>query len=193
MLDALARNWWAMALRGLAAIIFGILAFLWPGITLLALTFLFGAYALVDGMFAMIAAAQRAGRKNHWWMLLVEGTVGIAAGIITFLLPGLTALGLVYLIAIWAIVTGALEIIMAISLRREIEGEWLMVLLGALSASFGLFIAMFPSLGALSLIWVIGSFAIAFGVVMLILAFQLRGRRQPRYPMSGAPHMAPSR
>jgi len=192
MLDVLTRNWWAMALRGLAAIIFGILAFLWPGITLLALTFLFGAYAMVDGVFAIIAAAQRAGREERWWMLLAEGIVGIAVGTFTFLWPGLTAFGLVYVIAAWAIVTGVLEIVTAIRLRREIEGEWLMVLLGILSMFFGLFIAIYPMIGMLSLVWAVGSFAIAFGVLMVILAFQLRGIRHQRYPMGGAPHMAPS-
>jgi uncharacterized membrane protein HdeD (DUF308 family) len=193
MLNVLTRNWWAMALRGLVAIIFGILAFIWPGITLLVLTFLFGAYALVDGVFAIIAALQRAGREERWWMLLVEGIVGIAAGTIAFLWPGLTALGLVFVIAAWAIATGALEIVMAIRLRREIEGEWLMVLLGTLSIFFGLLIVIYPMIGALSLVWAVGAFAIAFGVIMLMLAFQLRGIHQQRHPMGRAPHMAPSR
>lgn len=193
MLDVLTRNWWAMALRGLLAIIFGILCFIWPGITLLALALLFGAYAMVSGVLAIIAAVQRAGRDERWWALSVEGIVGIAAGTIAFLWPGLTALGLVYLIAAWAIVAGALTIVSAIRLRREIEGEWLMALLGVLSIIFGLFIAIFPGVGALSLVWAIGAFAIAFGVVMVVLAFQLRGIRERRHPMGGAPRMEPSR
>ena len=193
MLDVLTRNWWAMAIRGLAAIIFGILAFIWPGITLLALALLFGAYALVNGVFAIIAAVQEAGRGERWLALSVEGIVSIAAGTIAFLRPGLTALGLVLLIAAWAIVTGALAVITAIRLRREIEGEWFMALLGILSIFFGLFITIFPMIGALSLVWAVGAFAIAFGVLMLVLAFRLRGIHVQRHPMGGAPHMEPSR
>jgi uncharacterized membrane protein HdeD (DUF308 family) len=192
MLDILTRNWWALALRGLAAIIFGILCFIWPGITLLALTFLFGAYAMINGVLAITAAVQKARSDERWWALAAEGIVGIAAGTIAFLWPGLTALGLVLVIAAWAIVTGAFAIVTAIRLRREIEGEWLMALLGVLSILFGLFIAFFPLMGALSLVWAIGTFAIAFGVLMLILAFRLRGIREQRRSMGGAPHMAPS-
>lgn len=193
MFDVLTRNWWAMALRGLAAIIFGILCFIWPAITLLALIILFGVYALVDGFFAIIAALKRVGREERWGTLLVEGIVGVAAGVLTFLWPRLTAFGLVFVIAAWAVVTGALEIVEAIRLRREIEGEWLMVVLGLISILFGLFIAVFPAIGALSLIGVIGSFAIVFGILMLILAFRLRSIREHRFPMGGAPRMATSR
>jgi len=182
-----------MAIRGLAAIIFGILAFIWPGITLLALALLFGAYALVNGVFAIIAAVQEAGRGERWLALSVEGVFRKKAGTIAFLWPGLTALGLVLLIAAWAIVTGALAVITAIRLRREIEGEWFMALLGILSILFGLFITIFPMIGALSLVWAVGAFAIAFGVLMLVLAFRLRGIHVQRHPMGGAPHMEPSR
>ncbi len=192
MLDVLTRNWWAMALRGVAAIIFGILAFIWPGITLIVLAIMFGAYALVDGVFAIIAAIQRAGGEERWWTLLVEGIVGIAAGTFAFLFPGLTAFALVFLVGAWAIATGVLKIITAIRLRKVIEGEWLMVLLGTLSILFGLAIVTFPVIGALSLTWAFGSFAIAFGVLMLILAFQLRGIHHQRHPTGGAPYMQPS-
>jgi uncharacterized membrane protein HdeD (DUF308 family) len=193
MLYPLIQNWWAMALRGMAAIIFGVLCLIWPGITLQALTYLFGAYAFADGVFALVAALRRAGRESRWWALLFEGIVGVAAGVITFMRPGLTALLLVDLIAAWAIVTGALEIGTAIILRKLIEGEWLMMFLGALSILFGIYIAAFPQAGALSLVWVIGAFAITFGVLMLILAFELRSHRERRHEMPGAPGMASSR
>ncbi len=182
MENMLARNWWLIALRGVAAIIFGVLALVWPGITLLALTILFGAYALVDGFLAVIAALTHHTGNRRWWVVLLEGIAGIAAGILTFIWPGLSAFVLVLLIAAWAIVTGILEIWSAIELRRVIKNEWLLILSGLLSVVFGLLVAIFPGAGALAIVWLIGAYAIVFGVLFLILGFRLRSRAagQPR-------------
>jgi uncharacterized membrane protein HdeD (DUF308 family) len=178
VLPVLSRNWWALALRGLAAIVFGILAFVWPGITLWALILLFGAYMLVDGVFAIVAAVRVAGEAARWWLLLVEGILGVLAGIVAFVWPGLTALALLYFVAAWAIVTGIFEIVGAIRLRVEIEGEWALILGGALSVLFGvLLVVVGPGVGLLSLVWLIGVYAVAFGVLLLILAFRVRNER----------------
>src|SRR6266542_6762541 len=118
MLERMARNWWVLALRGLAGVIFGLLAFMWPGLTLVALVALFGAYALVDGIFAVVAAIKSARGNEDWWVVLLEGLAGIAAGLVTFFWPGITALALLYLIAAWAIVTGSFEIMAAVRLRK---------------------------------------------------------------------------
>jgi uncharacterized membrane protein HdeD (DUF308 family) len=174
----LARNWWALALRGLAAILFGIAALVVPHIALVVLIALFGAYALVDGIFAIVSAVRAAQRHVRWWPLLVEGLAGIVIGVLTFVWPGLTALVLLYFIASWAIVTGVFEVLAAIRLRREIRGEWLLGLTGVLSVVFGLLLIIFPGAGALTVVWLIGIYALVFGFLLLGLAWRLRGLRQ---------------
>jgi uncharacterized membrane protein HdeD (DUF308 family) len=175
MVMTLARNWWVLALRGLCAIIFGILAFVWPVITLGVLVLLFGAYTLVDGVLSIIAAiSKREGSGLPWWALLLEGLLGIAAGIVTFVWPGMTALFLLFLIAAWAIVTGVFEIIAAIRLRKEIEGELWLALCGILSVIFGVLLFVRPGAGALTVVWLIGTYAIFFGILQLALAFRLK-------------------
>ena len=173
----LARNWWALAIRGVAGILFGIAAFVWPGLTLAVLVLLFGAYALVDGIFAIIAGISMRKEQGHWWLLILEGLAGIVFGVLTFANPSITALVLLYVIAGWSLATGVLEIVSAIRLRKEIKNEWLMILAGIASLLFGIVLLLFPGSGALALIWLIGSYALIFGVMMLILAFRLRGRR----------------
>jgi uncharacterized membrane protein HdeD (DUF308 family) len=194
MFNLMTQNWWAIALRGLVAILFGIAAFLWPGITLWALVALFGAYALVDGIFAVIESFRRDVVGERWWALLFEGFIGIAIGVVTFFWPRLTAMGLLYLIAFWAIVTGVFEIITAIRLRHEIRGEWMMVLIGILSIVFGFLLVARPLAGALSLVFVIGAFVFAMGALMIALAFKLRSMklRRPGGEIPHVGHAAPS-
>jgi uncharacterized membrane protein HdeD (DUF308 family) len=183
VLPVLSRNWWMLALRGLAAIIFGVLAFVLPGITLFALVLLFGAYMLVDGIFAIVTAVRVAGREARWWLLLIEGVLGVLAGLVAAFWPGLTALALLYFVAAWAIVTGALEIVGAIRLRQEIEGEWALGLSGALSVLFGVLLVVIPApAGLLSLVWLIGAYALAFGVLLLVLAFRVRSASEAHTP-----------
>jgi uncharacterized membrane protein HdeD (DUF308 family) len=175
MTATLARNWWTMALRGLVAVLFGIAAFAWPDLTLLAMVWLFGIYALLDGIFSLISGVTNRGENERWWLLLLEGAVGIAAGIIAILWPGITAFALLYLIAAWAIITGVLEIATAIRLRQEIEGEWLMALSGFLSLVFGILLVIWPGVGVLAVIWLIAAYAIVFGIFLIILGFRMRG------------------
>src|ERR1700693_2195208 len=174
MLHSLAKNWWALALRGLVALMFGLLTFVLPGITLVTLILLFGAYALADGIFNIIAFFRVA---SHHWALLIEGLIGIIAGILTFVWPAITALALLYVIAFWAIFTGIFEIVAGIRLRKVITNEWLLLLMGILSLLFGLFVLIFPGVGALAIVLWIGAYALVFGIFLLALAFRLRGHR----------------
>jgi uncharacterized membrane protein HdeD (DUF308 family) len=171
--DALARNWWVVLVRGLMGILFGIATFLAPGISLAALVIVFGAYAFADGVLAIISAVRRRG-ADRWWLLLLEGVVGIAAGVVTALWPGITALALLYLIAAWALVTGALEIAASIRLRKAITGEWLLALSGVASIALGVMLALFPGPGALALVIWIGAYAFVFGALLIGLSFRLR-------------------
>jgi uncharacterized membrane protein HdeD (DUF308 family) len=174
MLNALARNWWLVLLRGLCSVAFGVLAFAWPGITLVTLVLLYGGFALADGILA-IAAAIMGGRPTPRWWLAVMGLLGIAAGVVTLLWPGVTALVLLMFIAFWAITTGVMQIIGAIKLRKEIDNELFLILGGILSVVFGIVMLAQPGAGALALVLVIGGYAIVYGV--LLIAFSLRLHR----------------
>jgi uncharacterized membrane protein HdeD (DUF308 family) len=177
--DSLTRNWWALALRGLAGILFGIITFIAPGISLAALVLLFGAYAFADGILAIVTAVRRRG-ADRWWLLLLEGVMGIAAGVLTLLWPALTALALLYIIAAWALVTGVFEIAAAIRLRKVITREWLLALSGVLSIALGVILVVAPGPGALAVVIWIGAYAFVSGVLLLALGFRLRGVGSPR-------------
>jgi uncharacterized membrane protein HdeD (DUF308 family) len=172
MVTALANNWWTLVLRGIAAIIFGILAYLWPGITFTVLVLFFGAYALWDGVFALIGAFRTEGERR--WSLVLEGVVGIAAGLVTFFWTGAASLALLLVIGAWAIVTGIFEIVSAIRLREEIEGEWLLLISGVLSVLFGIALAIWPAAGLVAVTWMVGAYAMVFGFLLTMLGFRLR-------------------
>ena len=185
--DTLARNWWVVLLRGLASIVVGILTFIAPGISLAALVLLYGAYAFVDGVLSIVTAIRRRG-ADHWVLLLLYGVAGIAAGVVTLLWPGITALVLLYVIAGWALVTGSIEIAAAIRLRKVISDEWLLVLSGFLSVAFGVLLMVFPGPGALALVLWIGAYAFVAGVILVALAFRLHSWSSSHH----APHPARS-
>jgi uncharacterized membrane protein HdeD (DUF308 family) len=177
MLEKITQNWWMYALRGLVAIIFGIVALTWPGQTLQVLVLVFGAFALVDGTLNVFAGLSSAPFFDRWWAVLLVGVAGVVIGLLTFFWPGITALVLLYFIATWAIITGIFEIVAAIQLRSVITGEWMMILGGVLSILFGVLLVVFPGAGALSVVWLIGIYAIIFGISEIVLAFRLRGLR----------------
>jgi uncharacterized membrane protein HdeD (DUF308 family) len=172
-----APSWWALVLRGLVAILFGLAALFWPGLILTVLIILFGAYALVDGVLAIIAAFRSSGRGMRRPLLLIEGVIGILFGLVALFLPGLTALALLYIIAFWAILSGIARIVMAIMLRREIENEWSIALSGVLSVILGLILLLLPGAGLLAYTWLIGLLALAVGVALIYYAFRVRGQQ----------------
>jgi uncharacterized membrane protein HdeD (DUF308 family) len=170
----LAENWWSLVIRGAIGVLVGILTLFWPTITLQALVLLFGAYALLDGVFSLIGAWYASRAHERWGVLILEGIAGIVAAAITVLFPAITALALVLIVAAWAIVTGVLEIVAAIKLRRHIEGEWLLALAGVASIAFGVLVTIAPLAGALVIALWVGAYAFVTGVLMIILGFRLR-------------------
>ena len=185
--NVIANKWWAVALRGVLAVLFGVLAAFMPTLALLSLVLLFGAYCLVDGVFAIVSGIRHHKDTSHWWVLVLEGLVGVVVGILTFAFPPATALVLVYFVASWAIVTGLLEVAAAIRLRKEIAGEWLLALAGIVSIILGVFMAIFPGVAAVAIVWLIAAYAILFGLIMLGLAFKLRGWQHRGSTMPSAP------
>jgi uncharacterized membrane protein HdeD (DUF308 family) len=171
---ALARNWWSLVIRGLVAILLGVVTFVWPGITVGALVLLFGAYSLLDGVFAIIGAWRAARSHERWGALVFEGIAGIAAAAVTAVWPAITAVALVYIIAAWAIVTGILEIAVAVRLRQVISHEWLLVLSGIASLLFGILAIALPLVGAVAIALWLGVYALVFGVLLIGLGFRLR-------------------
>lgn len=173
LLHLLGKNWWVLLLRGLCGIAFGLLAFAWPRITLVSLILLYGAFVGAEGFLEIIAAIRGGTVASRWW-LAFAGVIALAACAVTFLAPGITALVLLYIIAAWAVAHGIFEVIGAIQLRKLIDNEWLLILSGLLSVAFGLCIFLWPGAGAISLIWLIGAYAIAAGILCVGLSFRLR-------------------
>jgi uncharacterized membrane protein HdeD (DUF308 family) len=173
----LAKLWWLFILRGVAAIIFGLLALAWPGITLALLVILFGAYAFADGVFALVHAVSGRDETQSVWVLLLEGLIGVGVGLITFFEPAITGIILLFYIAAWSLTTGVLEVVGAINLRQRISGEFWMLLSGIASIIFALILLIHPGVGALAVVWLIGAYAIVFGVILLALGLRLRAAR----------------
>ena len=173
MNNILIRNWWALALRGAAAVIFGLIAFALPGLTLAVLVLFFAAYLLVDGVFALVAGLRAAERHERWGALILEGIFDLVAGAIVVMWPGMTLVVFIYMAAFWAVVSGIALLFAAFRLHRQ-HGEWLMILAGLLSIAWGVLVALFPIAGIVIWAWWIGAYALVFGIAMLILAFRLR-------------------
>jgi uncharacterized membrane protein HdeD (DUF308 family) len=179
MVRALSQNWWLVLVRGVLAILFGISAILWPGITLLTLVIMFGVYAIFDGIVAIWTGFSRTRASSRWWMFLLEGLLNIGAGIVALSSPGLATLVLIYIIAAWAVITGILEIVAAIRLRHEITNEWFLALGGVLSIGLGILLFLQPAAGSLAIIWMIAGYALVFGILLVILGIRLRGWKEP--------------
>src|ERR1700730_11638938 len=170
---ALARNWWLIGLRGLLGLVFGVIAFIVPIATILALVLLFSAYMLIDGVFAIFAAIRAAQQREHWGLLALQGIASVAAGVIAFLWPGITVLAFVLLIAAWSVVSGAL--MLAAAFQTE-AGRWWLIVGGIAALVFGVLMIVAPLIGAIVLTWWLGAYALVFGIALIVLAFKLRSR-----------------
>lgn len=179
MCGALARNWWAVALRGVIGILFGLVAFTMPGATMLSLVLLFSIYMLVDGLFAIVAAVRAARQNERWGLLVLEGIADIATGVIAFVWPGITVVAFVLLIAAWALISGGLMLAAAWRLTAD-HGRWWLVLGGIASLIYGALLVVAPLLGAVVLTWWLGTYAIVFGAALLVLGFKLRAHKDDR-------------
>ncbi|MGH8067603.1 MAG: HdeD family acid-resistance protein [Candidatus Entotheonellia bacterium] len=177
MLSTIMQRWWILLLRGISATLFGVLAIVWPGITLLTLVIIYGVVALIDGIVGIALGIRGGVNGRTWWEMILLGLLGVIAGAVTFLWPGLTAVVLLVVIALWAIIRGILEIIGAITLRKIIQGEWLLILSGVLSIGFGVLLLLQPAAGALAVMWLIGIYLIAFGITTIALSLRLRRLR----------------
>lgn len=171
----LADRWWVLLLRGMVAVLFGVLTFVQPGISLATLVLLFGAFVFADGVLRTWTAIEHRHDRDNWGLLLIGGLLGIGIGVMTWFLPGVTALTLLVYIAVWAIASGVLELATAIRLRKEIEGEWMLALSGLVSVAFGVVLVARPAVGALAVLWLIATYAIVYGVALVALSFRLRG------------------
>jgi len=189
MLSAISSKWWMFLLNGLAAILFGIMAFMWPGLTLLTLVLLFGIYSIADGLTAIGASLARSDTGRSWWQMLLLGVVSIGAGITAIAWPGISAVLLLYVIAAWAVIRGLCEIIAAIELRKVIDHEWMLILAGLASILLGAALVAQPAVGAVAVVWWIGAFACAHGIFMVLLAFKLK---KIRPALDSARHFAAS-
>ncbi len=178
----LSRGWWVIMLRGIAAILFGVIAWVMPQLSLTVLLLVFGIYALADGVLGVWTAISARKERDHWWLLLFWGLTGIGIGLLTLLAPGITAMILLFYIAIWAIVTGVLQLVAAVRLRKELQGEWLFLIGGLISILFGFILVSRPVAGALALLWLIATYAVIFGIIIVLLALKLRsvGRQLAR-------------
>jgi uncharacterized membrane protein HdeD (DUF308 family) len=173
-MTSLTRNWWLVVLRGVLAILFGLTAIFWPGLTFLVLILMFGIYAMADGVFAMLTGVVSSKYSPRWWVFLLEGVISFAAGLIAIVRPGLAAFALIAVIAAWAILTGILEIAAAIRLRREITNEWMLAFAGFVSIVLGVLLFFQPAAGGLVITLMIGAYALIFGIVLVILGLRLR-------------------